>query len=98
MTNFVGHYNTFRLNNAIGYVAPAGKLHGRDKQIFKDRDVKLEAAREARRQRRGSRKTAGLELAKAMGRHKPLSPLGRAQAQGLNNFQLITAAGDSISN
>jgi putative transposase len=49
---FVGHYNEVRLNSAIGYVAPADKLNGRDKQIFKERDSKLESARQARKVRR----------------------------------------------
>ena len=46
------HYNEVRLNSAIGYVAPADKLKGKDKQIFKDRDSKLESARQARKVRR----------------------------------------------
>jgi hypothetical protein len=33
----------------LGYVAPANKLLGRDKQIFAERDQKLVAAREQRR-------------------------------------------------
>jgi transposase InsO family protein len=49
---FVEHYNEIRLNSAIGYVAPVDKLNGRDKQIFKERDRKLESAREARKVRR----------------------------------------------
>lgn len=49
---FVEHYNEVRLNSAIGYVAPADKLNGKDKQIFKERDSKLESARQARKVRR----------------------------------------------
>ena len=49
---YITYYNTIRLNSAIGYVTPKDKLEGRDKQIFKERDEKLEAARETRRQRR----------------------------------------------
>ncbi|MGB5232312.1 MAG: hypothetical protein WBN83_12385 [Desulfoprunum sp.] len=52
MTDFVNHYNTVRLSSATIYVAPADKLQGRDQQIFTERDAKLEAAREARRQKR----------------------------------------------
>jgi len=48
---FVGHYNEVRLNSAIGYVAPADKLNGRDKQIFKERDSKLESPLQARKVR-----------------------------------------------
>ena len=32
------------MNSAIGYVAPANKLYGRNQQIFKNRDVKLKTA------------------------------------------------------
>lgn len=49
---YVDHYNEIRLNSAIGYVAPADKLNGKDKQIFKERDRKLESARQARKVRR----------------------------------------------
>ena len=49
---FVDHYNTVRLHSAIGYVAPLDKLEGRAGEILKERDRKLEAAREARKQRR----------------------------------------------
>jgi hypothetical protein len=48
----VGHYNKVRLHSAIGYVTPADKLEGRDKEIFAERDSKLEYAREQRRKRR----------------------------------------------
>ena len=50
--SFVQHYNEVRLNSAIGYVAPADKLNGKEKQIFKERDRKLESARQARKIRR----------------------------------------------
>jgi transposase InsO family protein len=50
--NYVEHYNTVRLNSAIGYIAPVDKLQGRDIQIFKDRDKKLEAARLRRKEQR----------------------------------------------
>jgi putative transposase len=49
---FVEHYNTVRLHSAIGYVTPQNKLDGREKQIWAERDAKLEAAREQRRQKR----------------------------------------------
>ena len=52
VTNFVSHYNNVRLHSAIGYVAPADKLEGRDKRIWEARDRKLDTAREQRRQRR----------------------------------------------
>jgi len=55
---YINHYNNVRLNSAIGYIAPIAKLEGRDKQIFKERDAKLEAAREARRIKRQQQKAA----------------------------------------
>ena len=49
---FVDHYNGVRLHSAIGFVTPRDKLEGRDKAIFAERDRKLEAAREQRKERR----------------------------------------------
>ncbi len=49
LTDYVRHYNTVRLHSAIGYITPGDKLLGRAQQIFAARDVKLEAARQARR-------------------------------------------------
>lgn len=51
---FVEHYNTVRLHSALGYVTPQDRLEGRHTQIYATRDRKLEAAREARRQRRAN--------------------------------------------
>ena len=53
VAQFVEYYNTVRLHSAIGYVAPADKLAGREKAIWERRDQRLEAARERRRLRRG---------------------------------------------
>lgn len=49
---YVEYYNNKRLHSALGYVAPKDKLAAREKQIFEDRDRKLEYAREQRRIRR----------------------------------------------
>lgn len=49
---YIARYNSVRLNSAIGYVAPVVKLEGREKQLFEERDKKLETAREKRRARR----------------------------------------------
>lgn len=53
---FVDYYNTTRLHSAIGYVAPVDKLNGREIAIFKERDMKLEAARQQRKQNRQQNK------------------------------------------
>lgn len=46
---YVIRYNTQRLHSAIGYVTPEAKLQGREKEIFAERDRKLEQAREKRK-------------------------------------------------
>jgi len=56
--NFVEHYNGVRLHSAIGYIAPNDVLAGRADAIWSARDQKLEAAREARRERRAVREVA----------------------------------------
>jgi transposase InsO family protein len=53
--DFVEHYNTARLHSSIGYVTPKAKLEGREQTIFRERDRKLEAAREQRRLQRKER-------------------------------------------
>lgn len=52
VAEYVEHYNNARLHSSIGFVAPADKLTGRDREIFKERDQKLEAAREERKIKR----------------------------------------------
>lgn len=52
VAEYIEHYNSVRLHSAIGYIAPADKLNGRAGEIFKERDQKLEAAREQRRIKR----------------------------------------------
>jgi hypothetical protein len=49
---FVRHYNEVRLHSAIGYITPQNKLDGREKEIWAQRDAKLEAARHQRRLKR----------------------------------------------
>jgi putative transposase len=49
---YVEHYNQVRLHSAIGYLAPADKLAGREAEIFATRDRKLAEARERRKAQR----------------------------------------------
>ena len=50
--SYVDHYNDIRLNSAIGYVTPKDMLAGHQQEIQAERDRKLEAARERRKNRR----------------------------------------------
>ena len=52
VTTYVEHYNRVRLHSAIGYIAPADKLAGRETEIFAARDRKLDEARERRKEQR----------------------------------------------
>jgi putative transposase len=54
ISSYVDHYNNVRLHSALGYVTPADKLMGLEKEIFDERDRKLEEARERRRTARQS--------------------------------------------
>ena len=58
VTDYVEHYNTVRLHSAIGYVAPADKLAGREPAIFTERDRKLDEARARRKVARQAVRTA----------------------------------------
>ena len=52
VSEFVSHYNTQRLHSAIGYITPLDKLQGQAETIQAERQRKLDAAREARKQQR----------------------------------------------
>ena len=52
---YIEHYNTRRLHSAIAFVTPLDRLEGRDNEIFKERDRKLEIARERRAAKRAHR-------------------------------------------
>ena len=52
VSGYVEHYNTVRLHSAIGYVTPADKLAGKEKEIFQQRDRKLTEGRANRQRRR----------------------------------------------
>jgi transposase InsO family protein len=68
ISEYIRYYNEERLHSAIGYVAPKAKLEGREKQIFTERDQKLEAAREARKQKRLVEKQQRIPHQKQAGR------------------------------
>lgn len=52
VSNYVEYYNEERLHSGIDYITPKDKLEGKEKEILKERDEKLEAARERRRVQR----------------------------------------------
>ncbi len=60
VTKFVEDYNERRLHSSLGYVTPRDKLLGREQEIFLDRDRKLEAARERRKQERQDARNGGM--------------------------------------
>jgi putative transposase len=56
VTAFVHHYNHIRLHSALGYVTPQDFLEGRSQSIWHERDRKLEAARQTRREQRAAKR------------------------------------------
>lgn len=50
--SYITHYNEERLHSSIGYITPMDKMTGKENDIFKSRDLKLEKAREIRKQKR----------------------------------------------
>jgi hypothetical protein len=52
VAEFIRSYNTERLHSSIGYITPLDKLNGKEEEIFKARDMKLEAARAASKRER----------------------------------------------
>lgn len=52
LESFIHHYLHIRLHSAIGYITPADMMAGKQQEIWRERDRKLEEAREQRRLRR----------------------------------------------
>lgn len=52
VAKYIEHYNRRRLHSAIGYITPMDKLAGREKEIFAERDRKLDEARKKRAEAR----------------------------------------------
>ena len=50
--DYVEHYNNVRLNSATGYITPKDMLAGHQQEIQAERDRKLDAAKEQRKNRR----------------------------------------------
>ncbi len=78
ITDYIRYYNDERLHSSLGYVAPKVKLEGREKLIFTERDSKLEAVREARKQKTAAGKT---------------SPRPTPKSPGMGNFQPTNSTG-----
>jgi len=67
VAKYVEYYNQVRLHSAIGYIAPADKLAGRETEIFAERDRKLDEARQSRKAcrqvARGAQPSGGVDFA-----------------------------------
>lgn len=94
---YVEHYNNVRLHSAIGYITPKAKLEGREKEIFAERDRRLEAAREARAARRQATRLAlrapgvvGSAVGAAQGKSSPGNPHATPHMAGV--YQTGSAA------
>ena len=57
VAGYVERYNEVRLHSALGYIAPADKLHAREAEIFAARNAKLHEARQRRAANRNRAKT-----------------------------------------
>lgn len=52
VAEYVKHYNEKRLHSAIGYISPLDMLKGKAEEIQKAREIKLNEARQKRKENR----------------------------------------------
>jgi transposase InsO family protein len=77
---YIVDYNEVRLHSAIGYVAPKAKLEGRDAEIFKLRDKRLETARGMRKENRRGQRVGSMDLGCSLAPAVPLLPFTREES------------------
>jgi putative transposase len=79
LNSYVEHYNSIRLNSAVGYIPPKDMLAGRQQEIHADRDRKLATARLQRQLRRqeAASTEAKLRIIDAGHSHIPIRATGR---------------------
>ena len=80
---FINHYNNVRLHSAIGYIAPMDKLNDRDQEIFKERDRKLEKARELRKKKR--LRAYYVPISQRVDSKAPCNPLMQTAGMSISN-------------
>ena len=49
VAEYIHHYNQSRLHSGIGFITPSDMINGKAERIFKERDQKLQQARQKRR-------------------------------------------------
>src|SRR5207248_11748478 len=74
------HYNNVRLNSAIGYITPKDMLAGHQQEIQAERDRKVDAAKEQRKNRRQGAARRMQRIA-PVSRHCRINPAARPSIQ-----------------
>jgi len=81
VADYVQHYNTRRLNSAIGYITPQDMLDGKQQAIFDERNRKLAEAREKRRAKRAERRESTSRTRRDATSHRPPVDFAAIRAQ-----------------